>query len=109
MSQIRADIQDVLRRTHLPVLDGLRAMAVMVVIAEHAGLVPSLGGWRMYSGGMGVSGFFVLSGFLITWLLLREHDKTGRIRCATFTLGACSASGQLTMSWSTCRTSFGGI
>lgn len=48
-------------------LDGLRAVAVFLVIFYHAGL-PS-------PGGLGVLMFFVISGFLITWLLLKENAK----------------------------------
>lgn len=59
------DLGRVLSQRHLPALDGMRAVAVFTVIAYHAGLdaVP---------GDLGVSAFFVLSGFLITWLLLKE-------------------------------------
>ena len=55
-------------------LDGLRAIAVLLVMFFHLspGFVP--GGY------LGVDVFFVISGFLITALLLREKAKTGRIR-----------------------------
>lgn len=68
---------EVLSSRHLPALDGLRAVAVLVVVFYHAGVagVP---------GDLGVSGFFVLSGFLITWLLLRENDATGKISLRNF-------------------------
>ncbi|WP_081866431.1 acyltransferase family protein [Blastococcus sp. URHD0036] len=58
-------------------IEGLRALAVLLVIADH------LFGWP--SGGfIGVDVFFVISGFLITGLLLREHERTGRISFADF-------------------------
>jgi peptidoglycan/LPS O-acetylase OafA/YrhL len=52
-----------------PALDGLRAVAVLAVIIYHFGLLP--GGY------LGVDLFFVLSGFLITSLLVREWDRRG--------------------------------
>ncbi|WP_285727453.1 acyltransferase family protein [Psychromicrobium xiongbiense] len=58
-------------------LEGLRAVAVLAVVADHLFHRPS-GGY------MGVDVFFVLSGFLITGLLLREVDRTGRISFADF-------------------------
>lgn len=61
-----------------PDIDGLRALAVSAVVAFHAGL-PWLGG-----GFAGVDVFFVLSGFLITGLLLSEHSDTGRINLPAF-------------------------
>lgn len=62
-----------------PELDGLRALAVVLVMLAHAG-VP---GFRM-GGVMGVGTFFVLSGFLITALLLREVDRSGGIALRAF-------------------------
>ncbi|HKD97404.1 MAG TPA: acyltransferase family protein [Micromonosporaceae bacterium] len=59
-------------------LDGVRAFAVAAVLLFHAG-VPGLGG-----GFLGVDAFFVLSGFLITSLLLAEHAKHGAIKLAAF-------------------------
>lgn len=66
------------RLGHVPALDGLRGVAVLLVVGRHYFLFP-LGG-----GGTGVGIFFVLSGFLITTLLLEEHDATGRIRLRAF-------------------------
>ena len=54
-------------------IEGLRAVAVALVVAYHAG-------WRGAGGGfIGVDVFFVVSGFLITSLLLRERIDTGRV------------------------------
>ncbi|HTZ10014.1 MAG TPA: acyltransferase, partial [Acidimicrobiales bacterium] len=63
---------------HLPALDGVRAVAVAGVIAYHFGL-----GWAR-GGYLGVDVFFVLSGFLITALLLEEWAGTGRIALPAF-------------------------
>ena len=63
---------------HLPALDGVRALAILGVMAYHLGF-----GWA--SGGyLGVDLFFVLSGFLITSLLVEERCTTGRIRLGSF-------------------------
>jgi peptidoglycan/LPS O-acetylase OafA/YrhL len=59
-------------------LDGLRGIAVLLVLAFHLGLVQ--GGW------IGVDVFFVLSGFLITTLLAQEWQKTGSISFGHFYL-----------------------
>ena len=61
-------------------IEGLRAIAILLVIGAHAG-VPWLSG-----GFVGVDVFFVLSGFLITRLLLRELASTSRIDFAGFYL-----------------------
>lgn len=65
-----------------PALDGLRAIAAVMVFAFHFGGP----GWRWLSGWIGVHMFFVLSGFLITTLLLREEDRRGRISLRAFYL-----------------------
>src|SRR5688500_10972892 len=57
-------------------LDGLRGLAVVAVSAFHADLLP--GGY------LGVDLFFVLSGYLITTLLLAEHAHRGTIDLAAF-------------------------
>jgi peptidoglycan/LPS O-acetylase OafA/YrhL len=58
-------------------IQGLRAVAVLLVIANH------LWGWPG-GGFVGVDVFFVISGFLITGLLLREHERSGRISMLGF-------------------------
>lgn len=65
---------------YIPALDGLRALAVLGVIAYHMGMV-----W-MPGGLLGVTVFFVLSGYLITSLLLIEWDNTGTINLPQFWL-----------------------
>ena len=61
-----------------PDVEGLRAVAVLLVLLCHA-QVPFFGG-----GYVGVDVFFVISGFLITGLLLRELDSTGKISFTGF-------------------------
>lgn len=58
---------------YIPSLDGLRAISVGIVMAGH------LFRWIPIPGGFGVTVFFMISGYLITTLLLREWDKAGRI------------------------------
>src|SRR5579884_1628355 len=70
-------LQEALRARSIPALDGLRAIFVVVVILCHAGMTYS-------PAGHGVEGFFVLSGFLITWLLLQEEAATGSISLRSF-------------------------
>ncbi|WP_278866523.1 acyltransferase family protein [Varibaculum cambriense] len=65
---------------YIPGLDGLRALAVVSVITYH--LFPS----GFPGGFLGVDVFFVLSGFLITTLLLRELSKTGKVSLGHFWL-----------------------
>src|SRR4051812_31928291 len=63
---------------HIPNLDGLRAISIMIVMLSHfvnASLFP---------GGLGVYVFFVISGFLITRLLFGEKKNSGRISLANF-------------------------
>jgi peptidoglycan/LPS O-acetylase OafA/YrhL len=62
----------------IPGLDGLRGVAVLAVMAFHAGL-----GW-VNGGLLGVDMFFVLSGFLVTSLLLAEHARTGTLDLLRF-------------------------
>src|SRR6201992_2024386 len=59
-------------------IDGMRALAVLAVFGYHAGL-----GW-LPGGFLGVDVFFVISGYLITSLLLREFRGTGHLELARF-------------------------
>ncbi|MBC1499943.1 acetyltransferase [Listeria weihenstephanensis] len=69
------------KRKYVPSIDGLRALAVIAVIAYHLSF-----GWA--SGGfLGVDVFFVLSGYLITNILLSEWEKNERIDLKKFWLG----------------------
>jgi peptidoglycan/LPS O-acetylase OafA/YrhL len=61
-----------------PDLEGLRGVAILLVLLFHAGIPGFDGGF------VGVDVFFVLSGFLITGLLLREHERFGRIDLGAF-------------------------
>lgn len=65
---------------YIPALDGLRAFAVLAVIAYHLGMQWAPGGL------LGVTVFFVLSGYLITSLLLIEWDNTDTINLPQFWL-----------------------
>jgi peptidoglycan/LPS O-acetylase OafA/YrhL len=66
-----------LKESQLAGLDGLRAIAAFLVVFYHFGI-------PLVSGGAGVLMFFVLSGFLITWLLLRENDELGSVSLGGF-------------------------
>jgi peptidoglycan/LPS O-acetylase OafA/YrhL len=64
------------RLGHRPVLDGLRGVAIALVMLTHTSLLPN--------GYVGVDLFFALSGFLITTLLYEEWDRVGRISLRRF-------------------------
>jgi peptidoglycan/LPS O-acetylase OafA/YrhL len=59
-----------------PVLDGMRGIAIMLVILSHTGVLPN--------GYVGVDLFFALSGFLITTLLYEERERFGKISLRRF-------------------------
>lgn len=63
---------------HVPALDGIRAIAIILVVVYHAVMPLHFGG----AGGVDI--FFALSGFLITTLLLEEHEARGRISLRRF-------------------------
>ena len=66
------------KHTYYPSLDGLRTIAVGIVLCAHGG-VP-----YFRSGGVGVDIFFVLSGFLITTVLISEWERTGSLSFKNF-------------------------
>jgi peptidoglycan/LPS O-acetylase OafA/YrhL len=58
---------------YIPSLDGIRAIAFLIVFLSHAGF------GKYVPGGFGVTIFFFLSGYLITTMLRREHERSNRI------------------------------
>lgn len=74
-----------LAQRHFGALDGLRCLSIVAVVWHHTR--PEIPGWVLDNRGfLGVDMFFVLSGFLIVTLLLREHDRAGRISLRHFYL-----------------------
>ena len=76
--------------TRLPSLDGWRAVSIAMVLGSHsvvlAGMPPSLGKLlnRLCDGALGVRFFFVISGFLITWLMMAEDRRSGTVSLRNF-------------------------
>ena len=64
---------------HIPSLDGIRAVAFLLVFFNHVG-------WTRFPAALGVTIFFFLSGYLITTLLRREFDRTGGVALGAFYL-----------------------
>jgi len=62
----------------IPSLDGLRAISVLIVVLGHSGLQ------AVVPGGLGVTIFFFLSGYLISTLMLSEHERTGGLNILNF-------------------------
>jgi len=75
------------RLGYVAALDGIRGIAVTLVVVYHLGQILwfDAAGWLMPGGFVGVDVFFALSGFLITCLLVGELDRRGRIRLRSFT------------------------
>ncbi len=73
------------RLGYLPALDGLRAIAITLVVLFHYPWVTKAFAPQPFHGGfLGVDMFFVLSGFLITTLLLEERTTAGRVSLTAF-------------------------
>src|SRR5215471_5068557 len=76
--------------SRIPSLDGIRAVSILMVLMSHFGLSlhypHNLWALANCYGKVGLRIFYVLSGFLITHLLLRERDKAGRISLKNFYL-----------------------
>ena len=70
--------QAISRLPYLPGLDGMRALAVLAVMVYHANAVWLPGGF------LGVEVFFVISGYLITLLLIGEHERSGTVSLRGF-------------------------
>ena len=68
----------------LPSLDGLRALSIGLVLFAHSHPTEELQKLAFYSGNLGVRVFFVISGFIITWLLLQEEKSSGGVSLKNF-------------------------
>ena len=76
------DVPDVLKQPHFAGLDGLRGISILVVLACHLAVhTPYI---DYFSGDIGVETFFVISGFLITSLLLKEKVKRRKVSFRNF-------------------------
>jgi peptidoglycan/LPS O-acetylase OafA/YrhL len=83
------EVPEILQSSKFSSIDGLRAMSIIIVLFGH--LCHYYWGLRiidltLQGGGLGVNFFFVISGFLITSLLLKEHKKNGAINVKKFYL-----------------------
>ena len=72
------------RESYIPTLDGVRAVAIVLVVVSHA--LPQENAYRELMGHVGVLLFFALSGYLITTKLLEEHRQRGAINLRAFYL-----------------------
>jgi peptidoglycan/LPS O-acetylase OafA/YrhL len=81
---IQQELGTVLKSKVISGLDAFRAMAITLVLIDHFDLLDRIWPVHLYTGSLGVMLFFVLSGFLITSMLLREHRKTGSISLRNF-------------------------
>ncbi len=67
-----------------PEIDGLRAIAVLAVIVYHAPKI-TIQGFSLFEGGyLGVDIFFVISGYLITSIIIKEIKSTGKFSLINF-------------------------
>src|SRR5687768_7437727 len=69
---------------HYPALDGLRGVSIILVLCVHLHLISPATSYVFAGGSLGVDVFFVISGFLITSILLNENAKNGHISLANF-------------------------
>jgi len=84
MMQSKTGVEDFKNRSYFPFLDGIRAISVFMVMSNH--LHSTFIFMRRTPGWAGVDVFCVLSGFIITTLLLREERVSGSIRLRAFYL-----------------------
>jgi peptidoglycan/LPS O-acetylase OafA/YrhL len=81
--------------SRLQSLDGWRAVSILMVLGCHAAFVAGFPFSRspvynlVFDGNLGVRFFFVISGFLITWLMILERDKNGSVSLREFYIRRC--------------------
>jgi peptidoglycan/LPS O-acetylase OafA/YrhL len=84
LEKIELELSVFLKAKVISGLDALRALAVILVLIDHFLVIDHFWGIHFPLGPLGVTIFFVLSGFLITSILLTEYRKTGGIRLGNF-------------------------
>jgi peptidoglycan/LPS O-acetylase OafA/YrhL len=84
LQEIDRELSVFLKAKVISGLDALRALAVILVLIDHFLVFDHIWGIHFPLGPFGVTIFFVLSGFLITSMLLTEHRKTGGISLSNF-------------------------
>lgn len=78
-------LSDAINQKYYPSLNGLRAVSILLVVMSHLNLHSSSATYAiLFNGGLGVNIFFVISGFLITTLCLKEKYSTGDISLKSF-------------------------
>ncbi|RYE31584.1 MAG: acyltransferase [Sphingobacteriaceae bacterium] len=81
------EVPEVLKQKYLPSLDGLRALSILMVVGSHVLIGSDVHSALLYSvfnGALGVGIFFVISGFIITTLLMKELVYTKNISLKNF-------------------------
>lgn len=77
---MQTNTQSLAGKSYVPALDGLRGLAILIVVISHYGF------GHIIPGGFGVTLFFFISGFLITRLLIAEQEQAHRIHLTNFYL-----------------------
>jgi peptidoglycan/LPS O-acetylase OafA/YrhL len=76
--------------SRIPSLDGWRAVSILMVLGLHARRQPGFPANMpeiydfLFDGDLGVRFFFIISGFLITWLMLQEQSRSGAVNLRNF-------------------------
>jgi peptidoglycan/LPS O-acetylase OafA/YrhL len=84
LQTIEQELDQILHTKVISGLDAARALAVILVLLDHFRVFDYLSGEHPQTGSLGVMIFFVLSGFLITSMLLKEYRQTGNISLGNF-------------------------
>jgi peptidoglycan/LPS O-acetylase OafA/YrhL len=84
LQTIEAELDQILHTKVISGLDAARALAILLVLVDHFRVSDFFSSWHPQTGSLGVMIFFVLSGFLITSMLLKEYRETGNIALANF-------------------------
>jgi peptidoglycan/LPS O-acetylase OafA/YrhL len=72
-------VSSAINQTHYPSLNGLRGVSIIIVLMFHLHLSWNDSYFLFFNGPLGVNIFFVISGFLITTLCLKEKSLTGNL------------------------------